>query len=107
MVKKKVYSLALKLVKNIRYFGLIPLIPLANIGRAGEGNHYGGSFPMKSYSQKTENNAIKSDILGRPMGLKRVHLVDSSVFPSICAQTITFTIMANAYRIGFEYDKFD
>ena len=38
--------------------------------------------------------------LGRPAGFKRVYVVDSTVFPSIPATTITFTVMANAHRIG-------
>jgi choline dehydrogenase-like flavoprotein len=41
-----------------------------------------------------------SDTLGRPAGLTRVHAVDSSVLPSIPATTITFSVMANAHRIG-------
>ena len=31
---------------------------------------------------------------------ERVHLVDSSTFPSIPSTTITFTVMANAHRIA-------
>ena len=37
-----------------------------------------------------------SDILGRPNGLKRVHLIDSSCFPTIPAKPITLTAMANS-----------
>ena len=40
------------------------------------------------------------DILGRPHGLQRVHAIDSTVLPTIPATTITYTVMANAYRIG-------
>ena len=43
---------------------------------------------------------LDTDILGRPAGLRRVHLVDASVFPSIPATTITFSVMANAHRIA-------
>jgi choline dehydrogenase-like flavoprotein len=43
---------------------------------------------------------FESDLLGRPAGLKRIHLVDSSVLPTIPATTITYTVMANAHRIG-------
>jgi choline dehydrogenase-like flavoprotein len=45
----------------------------------------------------------QTDALGRPHGLERVHLVDSSVFPSIPATTITLSVMANAYRIATEH----
>jgi choline dehydrogenase-like flavoprotein len=45
---------------------------------------------------------LQSDVLGRPGGLERVHLVDGSVLPTIPATTVTFSIMANAHRIGHE-----
>jgi len=40
------------------------------------------------------------DTLGRPKGLKRTHIVDASIFPTIPAPTITFSVMANAHRIA-------
>ncbi len=43
--------------------------------------------------------------LGRPAGLHRVHLVDSSVFPTVPPTTITYTVMANAQRIAAESDQ--
>ena len=43
---------------------------------------------------------LESDLLGRPAGLKRVHVVDSTVFPTVPAPTITPTIMAMSYRIA-------
>ena len=43
-----------------------------------------------------------SDLLGRPLGASRIHVVDASVLPSIPATTITFGVMANAHRIGQE-----
>jgi choline dehydrogenase-like flavoprotein len=42
----------------------------------------------------------ETDRLGRPGGWERIHVVDSSVFPSIPATTITMSVMANAHRIG-------
>jgi len=47
---------------------------------------------------------FESDVLGRPYGFSRLHMVDSSVFPSIAAQSITLPVMANAYRIADEFD---
>ena len=47
----------------------------------------------------------KSDLLGRPVGLRNVHVLDSSIFPSIPAGPITFTLMANANRIVRESMK--
>ncbi|MBE7440644.1 MAG: hypothetical protein HS115_19530 [Spirochaetales bacterium] len=76
-----------------RELGGIPLWP--RLGLPGYGNHSGCSFPMsRSPGEK------QSDILGRPMGLKRVHLIDASSLPSLPATTITLTVMANAHRIA-------
>ena len=44
----------------------------------------------------------ETDLLGRPKGLKRVHVVDATVLPSVPASTITYTVMANAARIATE-----
>ena len=85
--------------KNILGGVVIPW--LIQIGKPGEGNHFGGSFPM------SENpNIFKTDIYGRPNNLKKIHIVDSTVLPSIPSSTITLSVMANAYRIGSEYEKY-
>ena len=88
--KKRVNQVAQKLTKLVGQTGVMPLRPLLQMGKPGRGFHSGGSFPM----------GTKTDILGRPSGLQRVHAVDSSVLPSIPASTVTYTVMANAYRIG-------
>jgi choline dehydrogenase-like flavoprotein len=75
--------------------GLLPLSPLMRQGEPGRGFHTGSSFPMSA-----NPTGFESDLLGRPAGLKRIHLVDSSVLPTIPATTITYTVMANAHRIG-------
>jgi hypothetical protein len=46
--------------------------------------------------------AFESDCLGRPHGWTRVHAVDATVLTSVPATTITFSVMANAHRIGWE-----
>jgi choline dehydrogenase-like flavoprotein len=88
-----------RLVKKLKSLkGLLrafTLSPLLKMGTPGRGFHTGGSFPMSGTPRE-----FQADILGRPMGLDRVHLVDSSVFPSIPANTITLTAMANAHRIA-------
>jgi choline dehydrogenase-like flavoprotein len=43
---------------------------------------------------------FESDLLGRPFGWSRVHVVDASVLPTVPATTITFSVMANAHRIA-------
>jgi choline dehydrogenase-like flavoprotein len=84
-----------KLSDNARWLRARPLGPLLSRPAAGHGFHTGGTFPMSA-----QPAGFQSDTLGRPAGFSRVHLVDSSVLPSIPATTITFSVMANAHRIG-------
>ena len=87
-----------KLYRNALSLGFVPLSPLLKIGNPGHGTHSGGTFPMRHNPENFE-----TDIYGRPVGLRRVHIVDASVLPSIPSTTITLTVMANAYRIGKEW----
>ena len=45
-------------------------------------------------------HAWETDLLGRPGGWSRVHVVDSSVFPSLPGTTVALLAMANAVRIA-------
>jgi choline dehydrogenase-like flavoprotein len=93
--RKRIGRLAAKLTRLSGKTGFLPLLPLLQMGKPGRGFHSGGSFPMRARPGPGE-----SDTLGRVHGWKRVHAVDSSILPSITAATITFTVMANAWRIG-------
>jgi hypothetical protein len=84
------------------YGGIYAIPFLGKIAKIGEGYHSGGTFPMS-----LEPKGFESDIFGRPLSLKRVHIVDSSVLPSIPSGTITLTVMANAYRIGEQSSTFE
>ncbi len=84
-----------RLAQVLKLAGLMPLSFARRPGEIGSSFHVGGSVPMA----KTPGSG-QSDILGRPKGLSRVHLVDASNLPSIPATTITFSVMANAHRIG-------
>jgi choline dehydrogenase-like flavoprotein len=86
-----------KLTRHARHLGAMPLFPLVRVEDPGRGFHVGGTFPMRAVPQ-----AFECDVLGRPFGWRRVHAVDATVLPSIPATTITFTVMANAHRIGWE-----
>lgn len=77
--------------------GLFPLSPMLRMGEIGGSFHCGGTFPMRA-----SPGDLDSDAFGRPAGLRRVFLVDASVFPGIPATTITLSVMANAHRIGSE-----
>lgn len=83
-----------KVLKHNKSFfgkaGLMPIYKLIQYALPGEGVHAGGWLPM----------GTSSDLLGRPSGSKNIHVIDSSIFPSIPAGAITFTVMANAMRIA-------
>jgi choline dehydrogenase-like flavoprotein len=81
--------------RHRRELRAVALTPLMEVGAPGRGYHTGGSFPMRD-----RPGPFESDRWGRPQGFERVHVVDASVFPSIPAGPITFSVMANAHRIG-------
>jgi len=58
--------------------------------------HFGASFPMRDEPRAPSD----TDVLGRPFGWSRVHVVDSSVLPAIPATTVGLLTMANAHRIA-------
>lgn len=73
----------------------VPISQMLRVGQPGRGFHTGGTFPMRAHP-----GPFEADVLGRPHGFTRVHVVDASVFPSLPATTITLSVMANAHRIG-------
>jgi choline dehydrogenase-like flavoprotein len=91
-----------KVAAIARFTRAMPIPMLLRAGEPGRGFHSGGSFPMSRTPGPTE-----SDTLGRPFGWQRVHAVDATVLPSVAATTITFTVMANAHRIGAETAALD
>jgi choline dehydrogenase-like flavoprotein len=86
-----------ELLRQSRRLGGMPLLPMLQLAEPGRSFHCGGSLPMRAQPENLE-----TDLLGRPRGWTRVHVVDASVLPSVPATTITFSIMANAHRIGWE-----
>lgn len=98
-VLKKVVA---KLRGSRALFRGFPLSPMMKVGDAGRSFHAGGTLPMRR-----EPREFETDVLGRPKGFGRVHVVDSSVFPSINASPITFTVMANAHRIASAVEEGD
>lgn len=89
------------LQRNATALGFLPITPALKIGDPGQGVHFGGTFPMREHPGPRE-----SDIMGRPFSFSRVHIVDASVLPTIPATTITLNAMANAYRIGSEWQRY-
>ena len=86
-----------KLTRHARQTGAWPLAPMLQVAEPGRGFHNGSSFPMR------ENpGELETDTLGRLPNWQRIHIVDASVLPDIPATQITFSVMANAHRIGAE-----
>lgn len=95
IAKKTMWRVVRKLFRHFGALGGVVGLPV--LDPPGGGNHTGGTFPMRENPSELE-----TDTLGRLKGFRRVHLVDSSVFPSLPAATITLSIMANSYRIARE-----
>ena len=85
----------LKLMASTFALRGMPVLPAIQFAEPGRSYHSGGTFPMRA-----EPSQFETDIFGQLPGLKRVHLIDASVFSSIPATTITLTVMANAHRIA-------
>lgn len=82
--------------------GLVALSPFGRLGSTGSSFHCGGTFPMRDRPV-----GLETDVLGRPAGLARVHVVDASIFPTLPATTITFSVMATAHRIATQSATLD
>jgi hypothetical protein len=87
--------LASKLRRNGLRFGALFGNP--NLHLPGGGNHSGGTFPMTA-----SPGPLQCDSFGELRGLPNLHIVDSSVLPSLSSTTITLPAMANAHRIASE-----
>lgn len=87
----------MRLLRLLPRIGVIPLVPFAQ-GMDGRprGWHFGSSLPMR----RRPAGPLETDVLGRPGGWRRVHVVDSSVLPSLPGTTIALLAMANAVRIA-------
>ena len=82
-----------ELLREFVRFGCIPLRRIRPGYAASV--HYGGTFPM-THSDKD----LTVEPSCRLRGARSVYLVDGSVFPYLPAKGLTFTMMANANRIG-------
>jgi len=92
---KKTISRFSSYMKYAGYYALTPMVQ--NSIKVG-GGHLGGTFPMN----KNPKNKFQTDILGRLSGWENIHIIDSSIFPSLPGTTIGLLAMANARRIGNE-----
>lgn len=81
-----------KLFKILIKIGSVPMFMFSKLNSGSY--HVGGTLPMKKNPDELE-----TDILGRVKGMKNIHIVDTSIFPSLPGTTIGLIMMANAYRI--------
>jgi choline dehydrogenase-like flavoprotein len=70
------------------------VLPGGALATAGTDAHLGGLFPMGSAAPHGTNR------FGELNAAPGLHLVDGAVLPTIPSKFTTFTIMANADRIG-------
>jgi choline dehydrogenase-like flavoprotein len=84
-----------------RCFRRLGCLPLATL-RPGEGAniHYAGTFPMRP-----DGGDLTCDLEGRLRATASVYLADGSVFSWLPAKGLTFTLMANANRVGSRLAK--
>lgn len=86
----------LRLFNILRKIGCIVLLPLVKNSIKSGSFHVGGTMPMMN----NPINDTDTDILGTPKGWRNIHVIDSSVFPSLPGTTIGLLAMANAARIA-------
>ncbi|WP_413561321.1 GMC oxidoreductase [Bdellovibrio sp. HCB209] len=89
----KMYAAIFRLQRYLG-FSCILFFFMSKAVKAARSYHIGGTFPM---SKKQDGEY--SDQWGRPMGLKKVFLMDASCFPTIPATTYALSVMAHADRV--------
>jgi choline dehydrogenase-like flavoprotein len=57
--------------------------------------HLAGTLPMRAAP-----GPLETDAAGLLAGTRRVFVVDTAAFPTLPAQNLTFTAMANARRVA-------
>jgi choline dehydrogenase-like flavoprotein len=78
-----------------RPLGLWPVRSLVKTTPFGFHGHLAGTLPMRAAPRPLETDAA-----GLLAGTRRVFVADSAAFPTLPAQNLTFTAMANARRVA-------
>ena len=84
-----------RLIRLLRKMGYVTHAALIQRPGSGAGLHYAGTLPMRESPARHE-----TDSNGLLFGTQRVYIVDGACFSRLPAKNLTFTIMANALRIG-------
>lgn len=88
-----------ELKKHRRALDLYPMKMGLRITQPGFSGHLAGSIPMR----KLPSMWHETDRSGRLFGTQSVYIVDQSSFPSLPAQNVTYTAMANAHRVAKDF----
>jgi len=84
------------ILRVLRWTGHWSSTRFVRFSKPGASVHYGGPLPMtESPTRKYETN--RNGLLS---GTKAIYVGDAATFPRLPAKNLTFTIMANALRIG-------
>jgi choline dehydrogenase-like flavoprotein len=84
-----------RLIRLLRKMGYVTHPALIQRPGSGAGMHFAGTLPMRETPERYQTNSA-----GLLEGTKRVYIVDGACFSHLPAKNLTFTIMANALRIG-------
>jgi choline dehydrogenase-like flavoprotein len=84
-----------RLIRLLRKMGYVTHAVLIQRPGSGAGLHYAGTLPM--CGKPARYQTASSGLL---FGTRRVYIVDGACFSRLPAKNLTFTIMANALRIG-------
>jgi choline dehydrogenase-like flavoprotein len=84
-----------RLIRLLRKMGYVTHAAFIQRPGSGAGLHYAGTLPMRATAAP-----YQTDSSGLLFGTRRVYIVDGACFSSLPAKNLTFTIMANALRIG-------
>jgi choline dehydrogenase-like flavoprotein len=84
-----------RLIRLLRKMGYVTHAALIQRPGGGAGLHYAGTLPMQERPAR-----YQTDSSGLLSGTRRVYIVDGAWVSRLPAKNLTFTIMANALRIG-------
>ena len=93
--ERRLASIAGKFRKILRTLGCIAPKNMMHVRPMGASVHYSGTLPMSQ-----EARPMTVDENGKSHDFENLYVVDGSIFPSLPAKNLTFTLMANAARIG-------
>jgi choline dehydrogenase-like flavoprotein len=93
---------AINKIRGGKLMSMLPLRFAAKNTPFGFSGHLAGTLPMVQAPNPAENPAsrLTTDRYGRLAGDQRIVVADAAAFPSLPAQNLTLTIVANAMRVA-------